>query len=438
MTSSSPNELGAYCDPLLGNSLNNNLNSNLNNNLNSNLSSNLNNNLNNNLSNNLNNNLSSNLNNLNCNLNNLNNLNSNLNSNRTANNLPNNLQPSDLRAPPSDSSYSASQSPNHLPTISSKLQSPGQDQPAFNDFDMPATMLKTDLGNCFVGQSGQLAVGQLCNAGQMMMAAGFTNSANLQQQHPQHPQQPLPTASLPSMFGAAQSPVMQHLPQLKASSSSSSSSSARSPSNEWFDTVVQRLLSDMQRCGICVIDNFLGSSFCDTILSEVVDMYSEGCFKDGLLVGSQSSGDKNIRGDKIHWVEGKEPNCLNIGYLMRTLDQILMRFSRLNVDGRQILNRTKAMIACYPANGTKYVKHVDNPNEDGRYITCIYYLNKSWQSQVSVWRVVNFVNFAMHRVFASSVHVDSSPRVLRAFESVEFQVLAFQESERRNDVVTLL
>lgn len=345
LTSNSSNELAAYCDPLLGNSLNSNsLNSNS--------------------------------------------LNSNLNSNRTANSLPSNLQPSssDLRAPPpsdSSASYSASQPPNHLQTISSKLQS-GPDQPGFcsSDFDMPttSTMLKSDLSNCFVGQGGQLAVGQLCNTGQMMMTGFNSVAASLQQQQAQ------PAASLPAMSRAAQSPVMQHLPQFKASSSTSSSSSARSPSNEWFDTVVGRLLSDMQRCGICVIDNFLGSSFCDTILSEVVDMYSEGCFKDGLLVGSQSSAE-NIRGDKIHWVEGKEPNCLNIGYLMRTLDQILMRFSRLNVDGRQILNRTKAMIACYPANGTKYVKHVDNPSQDGRYITCIYYLNKSWQSQVSVSRV---------------------------------------------------
>ncbi|XP_019642469.1 PREDICTED: egl nine homolog 3-like [Branchiostoma belcheri] len=146
---------------------------------------------------------------------------------------------------------------------------------------------------------------------------------------------------------------------------------------EMADHVVRRLTTD----GICVLDNFLDETTGDSILEEVRKLREEGVFRDGQLVNQSTANTaRNIRGDIITWAEGSEPNCRRIGYLVSRMDSIIMRCN--NKLGKCKINgRTKAMVACYPGGGSRYVRHVDNPNGDGRCVTCIYYLNKNWDVQ---------------------------------------------------------
>nr|XP_012804465.2 egl nine homolog 1 [Jaculus jaculus] len=138
----------------------------------------------------------------------------------------------------------------------------------------------------------------------------------------------------------------------------------------------------MNKHGICVVDDFLGRETGQQIGDEVRALHDTGKFTDGQLVSQKSDSSKDIRGDQITWIEGKEPGCETIGLLMSSMDDLIRHCSG-KLGNYKINGRTKAMVACYPGNGTGYVRHVDNPNGDGRCVTCIYYLNKDWDAKVS-------------------------------------------------------
>lgn len=178
---------------------------------------------------------------------------------------------------------------------------------------------------------------------------------------------------------------------------------------------LEYIIPCMNKHGICVLDDFLGQEVGETIASEVKALHSTGRFTDGQLVSQKSDSSKDIRGDQITWVEGKEAACKSIGHLMTSMDD-LIRHCGSKLGNFRINGRTKAMVACYPGKGTGYVRHVDNPNADGRCVTCIYYLNKNWDAKA---------NGGVLRIFpeGKSQFADIEPK---------FDRLLFFWSDRRN------
>ncbi|KAM4603919.1 egl nine homolog 1-like [Polymixia lowei] len=136
----------------------------------------------------------------------------------------------------------------------------------------------------------------------------------------------------------------------------------------------------LRKHGICVVEKFLGEETGLSVLQDVRDLHLTGLFTDGQLVSQRSDSSKEIRGDQITWVEGSESGCGRIAVLLSCMDDLL-RHCDGNLGNYRINGRTKAMVACYPGNGTGYVRHVDNPNADGRCVTCIYYLNRDWDAE---------------------------------------------------------
>ncbi|XP_035232499.1 egl nine homolog 1-like [Stegodyphus dumicola] len=150
-----------------------------------------------------------------------------------------------------------------------------------------------------------------------------------------------------------------------------------------LNDICSNVVHDLNAYGICVLDKFIGTKFGNMILQEVKDLYYRGIFRKGELVNPNPYMSKeSVRSDVTTWVDGSEPGCENIGNLMRKLDVVVATCNKMRNNGilskYKLHRRTKAMIACYPGDGTYYKKHIDNPHKDGRCITCIYYLNKNW------------------------------------------------------------
>ncbi|XP_061693075.1 egl nine homolog 1 [Syngnathoides biaculeatus] len=163
------------------------------------------------------------------------------------------------------------------------------------------------------------------------------------------------------------------------------SNNTATPNGQTSSSSPQKLATEyvipwMNKHGICVVENFMGEETGLSILEDVKALHKTGRFTDGQVVSQKSDSTKSIRGDKITWVDGKEVGCEKIRFLTSRMDDVV-RHCNGKLGNYAINGRTKAMVACYPGNGTHYVRHVDNPNGDGRCITCIYYLNKDWNAK---------------------------------------------------------
>ncbi|XP_053730835.1 egl nine homolog 1 isoform X2 [Synchiropus splendidus] len=103
---------------------------------------------------------------------------------------------------------------------------------------------------------------------------------------------------------------------------------------------MERIVPSMDQNGFCVVDNFLGPETGMGILDNVRALHNTGQFTDGQVVSQKSDSTKDIRGDKITWVEGKEPGCENIRFLMNRMDD-LIRHCNGNLGNYKINGRTK-------------------------------------------------------------------------------------------------
>ncbi|CDQ98900.1 unnamed protein product [Oncorhynchus mykiss] len=103
---------------------------------------------------------------------------------------------------------------------------------------------------------------------------------------------------------------------------------------------IEYIVPCMIKHGICVVDNFLGGETGLAILEDVKLLHKTGKFTDGQLVSQKTDSTKDIRGDKITWIEGRETGCEKICFLMSRMDD-LVRHCNGQLGNFTINGRTK-------------------------------------------------------------------------------------------------
>ncbi|XP_071337216.1 egl nine homolog 1 isoform X2 [Trachinotus anak] len=145
------------------------------------------------------------------------------------------------------------------------------------------------------------------------------------------------SASLPQPT-AAEVPGVGDRPGEDGSNSTATPNGQTSSSPQKL--AMEYIVPCMNKHGICVVDNFLGSETGLGILDNVKALHKTGRFTDGQLVSQKSDSTKDIRGDKIAWIEGREAGCEKIRFLMSRMDD-LVRHCNGKLGNYTINGRTK-------------------------------------------------------------------------------------------------
>jgi len=117
----------------------------------------------------------------------------------------------------------------------------------------------------------------------------------------------------------------------------------------------------------------------DLVPQTLVDALRKEC-NEKLELSEENHGQSvTIRGDKVDFVDFRESDDLAGGF--RILEGLAEQIQ--DWDGRKLLLPPQGMVAWYPGNGTRYVRHLDNQRDsDGfwtnhRVLTTILYLGDS-------------------------------------------------------------
>lgn len=168
-----------------------------------------------------------------------------------------------------------------------------------------------------------------------------------------------------------------------------------------YDELVVKVLQALMKCGVCVIDNYIHDEIARNVLIETEAIHVK-------LESRKLSDESNLfRSDEVTWVTGEEKVHRRIKILVQSFDNLVMSLNLNKINNTPVTHKSHLQVSCFPQSTFGYKPHVDNPNDNGRVLTCVYHCNKNYNREKDGGVSRFYVN-------ERTKYVDIEPRFNRA------------------------
>lgn len=159
---------------------------------------------------------------------------------------------------------------------------------------------------------------------------------------------------------------------------------AAASSTPWWEHAEAEVARQLGEEGFVVLDAFAGLAEAQQVRSGALAALEQSATRGGLSGGSAASV---LRGDRTLWATNQSEALDALMPHLRRLDALVSLLGARLPDAADLAFRSEPQLSLYPANGTRYVRHVDNTCTggegrlcNGRRLSAVYYLNPAWKA----------------------------------------------------------
>jgi SM-20-related protein len=139
-------------------------------------------------------------------------------------------------------------------------------------------------------------------------------------------------------------------------------------------TFYEKLFSELEKNGYCVMDNFFQPEMVEGLYKEAVEVFNKNLMKKA-TISQDKLINSSIRGDTIYWLD---KNSFWQSKFLEWLENYKNELNRRFFFG---INNYEAHFARYE-KGSFYKKHYDNfRGKNNRVVTFLLYLNPDWKKE---------------------------------------------------------